>query len=76
MHTILANNGIKIFRLFQYASYKVFWHPILKTVKSRLSSSRAPTYLYRFDFDSPTFNHQRLKYCGDKLRGVAHVDDF
>ncbi|XP_070073704.1 esterase B1-like [Drosophila takahashii] len=59
----------------EYASYKVFWHPILKTLKSRLSSSRAPTYLYRFDFDSPTFNHQRLKYCGDKLRGVAHVDD-
>lgn len=61
--------------IFQYASYKVFWHPILRSLKSRLSNSRAPTYLYRFDFDSPTFNHQRLKYCGDKLRGVAHVDD-
>ncbi|XP_052836579.1 esterase B1 [Drosophila gunungcola] len=59
----------------EYASYKVFWYPILKTLKSRLSNSKAPTYLYRFDFDSPTFNHQRLKYCGDKLRGVAHVDD-
>ncbi|KAH8280906.1 hypothetical protein KR054_004017, partial [Drosophila jambulina] len=61
--------------VFQYASYKVFWHPILRSLKSRLNNSRAPTYLYRFDFDSPTFNHQRLKYCGDKLRGVAHVDD-
>ncbi|KAH8369270.1 hypothetical protein KR009_006100 [Drosophila setifemur] len=58
-----------------YASYKVFWHPILRFLKSRLSVSRSPTYLYRFDFDSPTFNHQRLQYCGDKLRGVAHVDD-
>ncbi|XP_017035562.1 esterase B1 [Drosophila kikkawai] len=59
----------------EYASYKVFWHPILRSLKSRLHNSRAPTYLYRFDFDSATFNHQRLKYCGDKLRGVAHVDD-
>ncbi|KAH8420798.1 hypothetical protein KR222_005396, partial [Zaprionus bogoriensis] len=58
-----------------YASYKVFWHPIMRTIKSRLKKASAPTYLYRFDFDSSTFNHQRLKYCGDKLRGVAHVDD-
>ncbi|KAH8279024.1 hypothetical protein KR018_012576, partial [Drosophila ironensis] len=59
----------------EYASYKVFWLPILRVLKSRLRSSNAPTYLYRFDFDSATFNHQRLQYCGDKLRGVAHVDD-
>uniref|UniRef100_B3NYP7 carboxylesterase n=1 Tax=Drosophila erecta TaxID=7220 RepID=B3NYP7_DROER len=59
----------------EYASYKVFWHPILKTLRSRVNSSSASTYLYRFDFDSPTFNHQRLKYCGNQLRGVAHVDD-
>ncbi|XP_030558841.1 esterase B1 [Drosophila novamexicana] len=59
----------------EYASYKVFWHPILRTIKARLQCSTEPTYLYRFDFDSSTFNHQRLKYCGDKLRGVAHVDD-
>ncbi|XP_068155852.1 esterase B1 isoform X1 [Drosophila tropicalis] len=59
----------------EYASYKVFWHPILRTLRSRLRSATAPTYLYRFDFDSPTFNHQRLKYCGNKIRGVAHVDD-
>ncbi|XP_017874200.1 PREDICTED: esterase B1 [Drosophila arizonae] len=59
----------------EYASYKVFWHPIMRTIRSRIESATAPTYLYRFDFDSSTFNHQRLKYCGDKLRGVAHVDD-
>ncbi|XP_030374228.1 uncharacterized protein LOC115623824 [Scaptodrosophila lebanonensis] len=59
----------------EYASYKVFWHPIIRGLNKRLAVSQAPTYLYRFDFDSPTFNHQRLKYCGDKLRGVAHVDD-
>ncbi|SPP84097.1 esterase B1-like isoform X1 [Drosophila guanche] len=61
----------------EYASYKVFWLPILRVIRSRLrqTCSCAPTYLYRFDFDSPTFNHQRIKYVGDKLRGVAHVDD-
>lgn len=47
----------------------------MRTIRSRIESATAPTYLYRFDFDSSTFNHQRLKYCGDKLRGVAHVDD-
>nr|AME15817.1 carboxylesterase [Bactrocera dorsalis] len=59
----------------EYASYKVFWHPILRTVKARLRHARAPTYLYRFDFDSPDFNHQRIGYCGKEVRGVSHVDD-
>ncbi|XP_036329456.1 esterase B1-like [Rhagoletis pomonella] len=59
----------------EYASYKVFWHPILRTVKARLRHARAPTYLYRFDFDSPEFNHQRIGYCGKEVRGVSHVDD-
>ena len=31
--------------------------------------------MYHFDFDSPDFNHQRIKYCGKQVRGVAHVDD-
>lgn len=59
----------------EYASYKVFWHPILRTIKARLRHARAPTYLYRFDFDSPDFNHQRIGYCGKDIRGVSHVDD-
>ncbi|XP_004518271.1 esterase B1 [Ceratitis capitata] len=59
----------------EYASYKVFWHPILRTIKARLRYAHAPTYLYRFDFDSPHFNHQRIGYCGKDVRGVSHVDD-
>ncbi|KAH8359337.1 hypothetical protein KR093_006073, partial [Drosophila rubida] len=59
----------------EYASYKVFWHPIWHAIKARLRVGAAPTYLYRFDFDSSTFNHQRRKYCGDQQRGVAHIDD-
>nr|AID61332.1 esterase [Calliphora stygia] len=58
-----------------YASHKVFWHPILRSLKARILAGKAPTYLYRFDFDSPDFNHQRIKYCGKQMRGVAHVDD-
>ncbi|KAI8129145.1 Esterase B1 [Lucilia cuprina] len=58
-----------------YASYKVFWHPILRSLKVRILAGKAPTYLYRFDYDSPDFNHQRIKYCGKQMRGVAHVDD-
>ncbi|KAM7363085.1 uncharacterized protein ACRADG_000137 [Cochliomyia hominivorax] len=59
----------------EYASHKVFWHPILRALKQRVLAGKAPTYLYRFDFDSPDFNHQRIKYCGKQMRGVAHVDD-
>uniref|UniRef100_A0A1A9W1E2 carboxylesterase n=1 Tax=Glossina brevipalpis TaxID=37001 RepID=A0A1A9W1E2_9MUSC len=71
----------------EYASYKVIWHPILRSLHARLNckskkavatsatSVGADSYLYRFDFDSPHFNHQRIKYCGKQLRGVAHVDD-
>ncbi|KAL9889118.1 esterase B1-like [Glossina fuscipes fuscipes] len=70
----------------EYASYKVIWHPILRTLHARLKckskktsadtcATAADSYLYRFDFDSPHFNHQRIKYCGKQLRGVAHVDD-
>lgn len=59
----------------QYASHKVFWHPILRSLKARILAGKAPTFLYRFDFDSPDFNHQRIKYCGKQMRGVAHVDD-
>ncbi|XP_013108474.2 uncharacterized protein LOC106087811 [Stomoxys calcitrans] len=61
----------------EYATYKVFWHPILRLLKLRTNSETplAETYLYRFDFDSPDFNHQRIKYCGKEMRGVAHVDD-
>uniref|UniRef100_T1PIM0 carboxylesterase n=1 Tax=Musca domestica TaxID=7370 RepID=T1PIM0_MUSDO len=62
-----------VMRYCEYATYKIFWHPIFRFIKARTAA--APTYLYRFDFDSPDFNHQRIKYCGKQMRGVAHVDD-
>ncbi|KAH8280908.1 hypothetical protein KR054_004019, partial [Drosophila jambulina] len=47
-----------------------------RTVRSRLAYSRAPTYLYRFDFDSPDFNFYRIRYFGPGIRGVCHVDEL
>ena len=57
-------------------SYRLFWHPIHRTVLSRLTYATAPTYLYRFDFDSAFFNHFRLLKCGKNIRGVCHADDL
>nr|XP_036675220.1 esterase B1 [Drosophila suzukii] len=58
-------------------SYKVFWHGIHRTLNARLAYANAPTYFYRFDFDSPNFNFYRAKFCGDNIQtGVAHADDL
>lgn len=59
----------------QYASYKVFWHPIVRSIRPRLKNREASTYLYRFDFASSTFNHKKLQYSASNLPGAAHVDD-
>ncbi|KAH8280909.1 hypothetical protein KR054_004022 [Drosophila jambulina] len=71
---ITKNNVTQILDLF---SYKLFWHGIHRVVLSRLSQARAPTYLYRFDFDSPRWNLMRNHLCGDDIkRGVCHADDL
>ncbi|XP_064550488.1 esterase B1-like [Drosophila montana] len=58
-------------------SCKHFWHAIHRTVLARLAyASSAPTYLYRFDFDSHSFNYARIMVCGRNERGVCHADDF
>ncbi|EDW14175.2 esterase B1 [Drosophila mojavensis] len=61
----------------QMVSHEYFWFPIYRTVLSRLEhASSAPTYLYRFDFDSKHFNHLRILSCGKKVRGTCHGDDL
>ncbi|KAH8420855.1 hypothetical protein KR222_006890, partial [Zaprionus bogoriensis] len=61
----------------QLLSMKHFWHGIHRTVQARLAyAPTTPTYLYRFDFDSPTFNHYRIMVCGSHERGVSHADDI
>lgn len=57
-------------------SYKMFWHGITRTVMSRLEFSKAPTYLYRFEFDSPFFNQIRSLICGKGQTGACHGDDI
>lgn len=58
-------------------SYKMFWHPIHRTVLSRLKyASNTSTYLYRFDVDSKFFNCLRILLCGQKIRGTCHGDDL
>lgn len=56
---------------------KLFWHGIHRTILSRLSLPESgPTFYYRFNFDSPTFNHYRVLMCGKTVRGVCHADDL
>ncbi|XP_037945477.1 esterase B1 [Teleopsis dalmanni] len=57
-------------------SYKYFWHGIHRTVLSRVHNATAPTYLYRFDFDSKHHNLMRIIFCGRKVRGTCHADDL
>lgn len=60
----------------QLFSDKYWWHPIHRTIMSRLTYGKAPTFVYRFDFDSKTFNIFRRLTCGRKARGVCHADDI
>uniref|UniRef100_A0A0A1WRX3 carboxylesterase n=1 Tax=Zeugodacus cucurbitae TaxID=28588 RepID=A0A0A1WRX3_ZEUCU len=65
------------FDLLHLCSHKIFWHGLHRTALARTKHATANTYLYRFDFDSPTFNHHRLRFCGDEcVKGVAHGDDL
>lgn len=44
---------------------------------SRLhENGTAPTYLYRFNFDSSPFKHFRLLNCKSKCHGAGHADDL
>ncbi|GAB0093837.1 Carboxylic ester hydrolase [Sergentomyia squamirostris] len=61
----------------QLMTDKLFWHGIHRGILSRLNAPDAgDTYLYRFNFDSPTFNHYRILMCGKTVRGVCHADDL
>ncbi|KAH8310430.1 hypothetical protein KR044_001335, partial [Drosophila immigrans] len=72
--TITKSN---VMQTLDHFSYKCFWHGLHRVVLSRLACAKAPTYIYRFDFDSPKSNLMRLKLCGDDiLRGVCHADDL
>lgn len=57
-------------------AYKFFWHPIHRTILSRLeNASDSSTYLYRFDIDSNKLNIVRKVVCGKRIHGACHADD-
>jgi len=60
----------------QYYCYRT-WHGFHRTFNARLAYAKAPTYYYRFDFDSPNFNFYRARFCGDNIKtGVSHADEL
>lgn len=51
---------------------KWFFHGIHRALLSRLRYAPAeagPVFLYRFNYDSETFNHFRVNICGNGVRG-------
>ncbi|XP_036329446.1 esterase B1-like [Rhagoletis pomonella] len=70
-------NQDPLFDLMHLCSHRLFWHGLHRTALARMKYATANTFLYRFDFDSPTFNHHRLRFGGeDCVNGVAHADDL
>ncbi|KAH8250293.1 hypothetical protein KR026_010218, partial [Drosophila bipectinata] len=60
---------------------KLFTHNIVhsqyRLIRSRLAYAQAPTYLYRFAFDSPDFNLYRKRcFLDPNQRGVCHADEL
>ncbi|KAH8279026.1 hypothetical protein KR018_012578, partial [Drosophila ironensis] len=47
-----------------------------RLIRSRLKYAKAPTYLYRFSFDSPDFNWYRVRVFDSSQRGVCHGDEL
>ncbi|XP_030373446.1 esterase B1 [Scaptodrosophila lebanonensis] len=69
--------SMNFFEVMNIHSHRQIWHDLHRTVLARRAyAANAPTYLYRFDFDSPHFNQFRRLVCGDQVRGVAHADDL
>lgn len=62
---------------FQFYGCFIINYGVQRLITSRLTYSKAPTYRYRFAFDSPTFNHYRTLFCGNDLKnGVPHAEDL
>lgn len=54
-----------------------FWHGNHRVIMSRIQAKHTgKTYIYRFDMDSPTQNHHRIKQCGPNVKGVCHADEL
>ncbi|XP_054746991.1 esterase B1-like [Anastrepha obliqua] len=66
----------QVFDVMRLSSYDFIYHPVHRFLQTRLAQANAPTYFYRFDYDSPDFNLYRIRHCGREVRGVSHVDEL
>ncbi|KAH8374872.1 hypothetical protein KR200_007859, partial [Drosophila serrata] len=58
-------------------SHRHIYHGMHRLVMARRTyATETPTYLYRFDFDSPHYNQFRWLVCGNDTRGVCHADEL
>ncbi|XP_046866268.1 esterase B1-like [Drosophila willistoni] len=51
-------------------------HAQQRVIRARLAYSKAKTYVYRFDFDSPDFNFYRIRSFGLGTHGASHADQL
>ncbi|XP_039495572.1 esterase B1 [Drosophila santomea] len=69
--------SMEMFEALNIFSHRQIWHDTHRFILARQSyGPKTPTYLYRFDFDSPHFNQFRRLVCGDRVRGVSHADEL
>nr|XP_041630531.1 esterase B1-like [Drosophila kikkawai] len=66
-----------LFDVLNICSHRQIWHDMHRLVLARRTyAPDTPTYLYRFDFDSPHYNLFRWLVCEDDTRGVCHADEL
>lgn len=72
-----TRNHMDFKEMLRFLSITYFLHGTRRTVLARQAyAPTAPTYQYRFDFDSPTYNFFRNMVCGRHEKGVTHADDL
>ncbi|XP_017104467.2 esterase B1 isoform X1 [Drosophila bipectinata] len=69
--------SMDFFEALNIFSHRQIWHDMHRLVLARQTyAAGTPTYLYRFDFDSPYFNQFRGLVCDAHVRGVSHADEL
>ncbi|XP_037939280.1 esterase B1-like [Teleopsis dalmanni] len=74
----IEGNTASLEVFYDVMGHLYFWHPLQKTINLRLQhAKKAPTYLYRYDFDSEKLIYPfRYMWQGRGVRGVAHADEL
>ncbi|XP_020813846.1 esterase B1-like [Drosophila serrata] len=68
---------ISLFEGLNICSHRQIWHDMHRLVMARRTyAPKTPTYLYRFNVDSPHFHQFRWLMCGENIRGVCHADEL